>query len=42
MAKAAAGECQRVVFKHGLALFGGMGFTWENELQRRVSGQEPA
>ncbi|SEG88209.1 Acyl-CoA dehydrogenase, C-terminal domain [Thermomonospora echinospora] len=33
MAKAAAGECQRVVFKHGLQLFGAMGFTWENELQ---------
>ena len=33
MAKAAAGECQRVVFQHGLQLFGGMGFTWENELQ---------
>ena len=33
MAKAAAGECQQVVFKHGLQLFGGMGFTWENELQ---------
>ncbi|HEX9033407.1 MAG TPA: acyl-CoA dehydrogenase [Streptosporangiaceae bacterium] len=33
MAKAAAGECQRVVFRNGLQLFGGMGFTWENELQ---------
>jgi hypothetical protein len=33
MAKAAAGECQEIVFKHGLQLFGGMGFTWENELQ---------
>ncbi|MEU6192705.1 acyl-CoA dehydrogenase family protein [Streptomyces sp. NPDC047061] len=33
MAKAAAGECQRVVFRHGLQLFGAMGFTWENELQ---------
>jgi len=33
MAKAAAGECQQVVFRHGLQLFGGMGFTWENELQ---------
>jgi Acyl-CoA dehydrogenase, C-terminal domain len=33
MAKAAAGECQQVVFQHGLQLFGGMGFTWENELQ---------
>ena len=33
MAKAAAGECQQVVFAHGLQLFGAMGFTWENELQ---------
>jgi hypothetical protein len=33
MAKAAAGECQEVVFRHGLQLFGAMGFTWENELQ---------
>jgi alkylation response protein AidB-like acyl-CoA dehydrogenase len=33
MAKAAAGECQRVVFANGLQLFGAMGFTWEHELQ---------
>jgi alkylation response protein AidB-like acyl-CoA dehydrogenase len=33
MAKAAAGECQRLVFASGLQLFGAMGFTWENELQ---------
>ncbi|MEU0741232.1 acyl-CoA dehydrogenase family protein [Streptomyces sp. NPDC006134] len=33
MAKAAAGECQRLVFRHGLQLFGAMGFTWENEVQ---------
>lgn len=33
MAKAAAGECQEVVFQHGFQLFGGMGFTWENDLQ---------
>ncbi len=33
MAKAAAGECQSLVFRHGLQLFGGMGFTWENDLQ---------
>ncbi|MGH3248121.1 MAG: acyl-CoA dehydrogenase family protein [Trebonia sp.] len=33
MAKAAAGECQRVVFANGLQLFGAMGFTGENELQ---------
>ena len=33
MAKAAAGECQRVVFANGFQLFGAMGFTWESELQ---------
>ena len=33
MAKAAAGECQSLVFRHGLQLFGAMGFTWENDLQ---------
>jgi alkylation response protein AidB-like acyl-CoA dehydrogenase len=33
MAKAAAGECQRVVFAHGIQLYGAMGLTWENELQ---------
>src|ERR1700759_2684679 len=33
MAKAAAGECQSLVFRHGLQLFGAMGFTRENDLQ---------
>jgi alkylation response protein AidB-like acyl-CoA dehydrogenase len=33
MAKASAGECQALVFKHGLQTFGAMGFTWENDLQ---------
>jgi alkylation response protein AidB-like acyl-CoA dehydrogenase len=33
MAKAAAGECQTLVFRHGLQSFGAMGFTWENDLQ---------
>ena len=33
MAKASAGECQTLVFKHGVQLFGAMGFTWENDLQ---------
>jgi alkylation response protein AidB-like acyl-CoA dehydrogenase len=33
MAKASAGEAQSVVFRHGLQLFGAMGFTWENALQ---------
>lgn len=33
MAKAAAGDCQALVFRHGVQLFGGMGFTWENDVQ---------
>ena len=33
MAKAAAGDCQSVVFRLGLQLFGAMGFTWENDVQ---------
>jgi hypothetical protein len=33
MAKASAGECQRLVFQHGYQLFGAMGYTWENDLQ---------
>lgn len=33
MAKAAAGDCQDISFRHGFQLFGGMGYTWENDLQ---------
>jgi len=33
MAKAAAGECQSLVFRHGMQLSGAMAFTWENDLQ---------
>ncbi|WP_405864241.1 acyl-CoA dehydrogenase family protein [Streptomyces sp. NBC_00005] len=33
MAKASAGECQALVFRHGVQLFGAMGSTWENDLQ---------
>ncbi|MET9387123.1 acyl-CoA dehydrogenase family protein [Streptomyces sp. NPDC002928] len=33
MAKASAGECQALVFRHGVQLFGAMGTTWENDLQ---------
>jgi alkylation response protein AidB-like acyl-CoA dehydrogenase len=33
MAKAAAGDCQRIATRHGVQLFGGLGFTWENDLQ---------
>jgi len=32
MAKAAAGDCQRVVVGDGLQLHGGIGFTWEHDL----------
>lgn len=32
MAKAAAGECQHIAVRHGVQLFGGLGFTWENDL----------
>jgi alkylation response protein AidB-like acyl-CoA dehydrogenase len=33
MAKASAGECQALVFRHGIQSFGAMGFTWENDVQ---------
>jgi alkylation response protein AidB-like acyl-CoA dehydrogenase len=33
MAKAAAGDCQRLTVAHGIQLFGGLGWTWENDLQ---------
>jgi len=36
MAKAAAGDCQQVVIRNGIQLFGGIGFTWENDLQISV------
>jgi alkylation response protein AidB-like acyl-CoA dehydrogenase len=32
MAKAAAGECQRLVVKDGLQMHGGVGYTWEHDL----------
>ena len=44
LAKAAAGDCQRLVAKHGVQLFGGLGYTWENDLQiymRRTKVGEP-
>ncbi|MDG2026791.1 MAG: acyl-CoA/acyl-ACP dehydrogenase [Acidimicrobiales bacterium] len=31
-AKAAAGECQRLIAEDGLQLHGGIGYTWENDL----------
>jgi alkylation response protein AidB-like acyl-CoA dehydrogenase len=44
LAKAAAGACQRLAARHGVQLFGGLGFTWENDLQiylRRAKVGEP-
>ncbi|MDW3219674.1 MAG: acyl-CoA dehydrogenase family protein [Acidimicrobiales bacterium] len=32
VAKAAAGDCQKLVAEDGLQLHGGIGFTWENDL----------
>jgi alkylation response protein AidB-like acyl-CoA dehydrogenase len=44
MAKAAAGECQRLVAQEGLQLHGGIGMTWEHDLhlylKRAKSGNE--
>jgi alkylation response protein AidB-like acyl-CoA dehydrogenase len=36
MAKSAAGDCQRIAARHGVQLFGGLGYTWENDLQLYV------
>lgn len=44
MAKTAAGDCQRIAAAHGIQLFGGLGYTWENDLQlfvRRAKSGEP-
>lgn len=43
MAKAAAGQAQRLVFQHAIQLYGGIGFTWENDvhlyLRRAKAGE---
>jgi alkylation response protein AidB-like acyl-CoA dehydrogenase len=33
IAKAAAGDAQRLATQHGIQLFGGLGYTWENDVQ---------
>ena len=33
MAKAAAGDAQRIAVQDGIQFFGGLGYTWENDLQ---------
>jgi alkylation response protein AidB-like acyl-CoA dehydrogenase len=43
MAKAGAGDAQRLAARHGIQLFGGLGYTWENDLQlfvrRAIAGE---
>ena len=36
MAKAAAGDAQRIASQHSIQFFGGLGFTWENDLHLYV------
>ena len=36
MAKAAASDCQRLVCKEGIQIHGGMGYTWESDVQLYV------
>jgi alkylation response protein AidB-like acyl-CoA dehydrogenase len=36
MAKAAAGDAQRIAVRHSVQFFGGLGFTWENDLHLYV------
>jgi alkylation response protein AidB-like acyl-CoA dehydrogenase len=33
MAKAAASDCQRIVCREGIQIHGGMGYTWESDVQ---------
>lgn len=33
LAKAAAGDAQRLAFQHGFQFYGALGYTWENDLQ---------
>jgi alkylation response protein AidB-like acyl-CoA dehydrogenase len=33
MAKSAASDCQRLVCKEGIQIHGGMGYTWESDVQ---------
>ena len=44
MAKAAAGECQRLVAQDGIQLLGGIGYTWEHDahllVKRMKAGEQ--
>jgi alkylation response protein AidB-like acyl-CoA dehydrogenase len=44
VAKAAAGDCQRLFAKEGIQIHGGIGYTWEHDMQlyvRRIKSSEP-
>ncbi len=44
VAKAAAGDCQRLLAKEGIQIHGGIGYTWEHDMQlfvRRIKSGEP-
>jgi len=44
VAKAAAGDCQKLLAKEGIQIHGGIGYTWEHDMQlfvRRIKSGEP-
>ena len=44
VAKAAAGDCQRLLAKEGIQIHGGIGYTWEHDMHlyvRRIKSSEP-
>ncbi len=44
VAKAAAGDCQRLMAKEGIQIHGGIGYTWEHDMHlyvRRIKSGEP-
>ena len=44
VAKAAAGDCQRLLAKEGIQIHGGIGYTWEHDMHlyvKRVKSGEP-
>jgi alkylation response protein AidB-like acyl-CoA dehydrogenase len=44
VAKAAAGDCQRLIAKEGIQIHGGIGYTWEHDMHlyvKRLKSSEP-
>jgi len=44
VAKAAAGDCQRLLAKEGIQILGGIGYTWEHDMQlyvKRIKSGDP-